>query len=86
MKKIGQAEREYIMSQPAGSRKRGRQIVVLKDGVQIKRLHSLKEAFTWAEENMICNEGWVKRSLKNNEETKPGRKFKEGGYLFQYLE
>lgn len=86
MKKIGEAEKQYIMSQPAGSRKRGRQIIVLKDGVQIKRLHSLKEAFTWAEEFGICNQGWVKRSLRNKEETLPGRKFKEGGYLFQYLE
>lgn len=84
-KKMDQAERDYILSQPAGERKRGRQIVVYKDGNQIKQLNSLKETFEWAKENDICNQGWIKRSLRFNEETKPGRKFKEGGYLFQYL-
>jgi hypothetical protein len=70
-------------------RKRGRnkrKINVYKDGELIITIEGLLETFEWAAKNHICNQGWVKRSLRNGEPTKPGYRFKEGGYLFKYAD
>lgn len=69
---------------PASNRGRMRVIEVWKDGKCIKTIDGLIETFKWAVENGICNQGWVKNSLKTGKETVAGRKFKEGGYLFKY--
>lgn len=65
---------------------RTRIINVYKDGVLVNTIEGLLNTFKWAAENNISNQGWVKHSLKNNVPTVPGRKFKEGGYLFQYAD
>jgi hypothetical protein len=70
------------------SRRKGRTrvIEVYKDGQLVTRIEGLIETFKWAAENKVCNQGWVKHSLKTGKETVAGRKFKEGGYLFKYAE
>lgn len=65
---------------------RVRTINIYKDGEQIKVIDGLLETFKWATENGIANQGWVKESLKTGRETTAGRKFKEGGYRFEYAE
>ncbi|PGC30279.1 MULTISPECIES: hypothetical protein [Bacillus] len=65
---------------------RTRTIEVYKNGVHIETIEGLIKTFKWAAENNIANQGWIKHSLKNNVPTIPGRKFKEGGYLFKYVE
>ncbi|PEL63763.1 hypothetical protein [Bacillus wiedmannii] len=67
-------------------RKKGRTrtIEIYKDGVHIETIEGLINTFKWAEENHICNQGWIRHSLKTGKETIPGRKFKDGGYLFKY--
>ncbi|MEK5205218.1 MULTISPECIES: Rho termination factor N-terminal domain-containing protein [Bacillus] len=65
---------------------RTRIINVYKDGQLVETIEGLLNTFKWAADNNISNQGWVKHSLKNNVPTVPGRKFKEGGYLFQYAE
>lgn len=61
-------------------------IEVYKDGELFTVIEGLLNTFKWAVDNEVCNAGWVKRSLKTKEETKPGRKYKQGGYLFKYAE
>lgn len=68
--------------------KRGRTktVLVFKNGELIKTIDGFIKTLKWATENNIANQGWVKRSLKRREETKPGFKYKEGGYFFWYDE
>lgn len=81
-----QAQAE-VQSKPASHRHgRTRKIEVWKDGQLVAEIDGLIETFKWATENNVCNVGWVKHSLKNNIPTTPGRKFKEGGYLFKYAD
>lgn len=70
------------------TKKRGRKrkIEVYKNGVLFETIDGLLETFKWVTDNKITNVGWVKRSLKNNEETQAGYKYREGGYLFKYAE
>jgi len=89
--KADQEVQEAILNQPkpssssAPKRGRRRKIEVYKDGELIETIDGLLNTFKWASENEITNQGWVKRSLKNNEVTKAGWKFKNGGgYLFKY--
>jgi hypothetical protein len=70
---------------PQNSRRgRTRTIEVYKDGELFNTIEGLIETLKWAVENNICNQGWVKSSLKTGRETVAGRKFKEGGFLFKY--
>ncbi|PFZ06579.1 hypothetical protein COL63_27410 [Bacillus pseudomycoides] len=73
-------------SQPRRKKGRTRTIEVYKDGVHIETIEGLIKTFKWAEENKICNQGWIKNSLRTGNETVAGRKFKEGGYRFKYAE
>ena len=75
-----------VVEEPKKKSQRGRKIEVYKDGEVVKTLESLMETFKWAKENKIANSGWVKESLKSGRETTPGRKYKEGGYKFSYLD
>ena len=75
-----------VEEEPKKKSRRGRKIEVYKDGEVVKTLESLMETFKWAQENKIANQGWVKESLKSGRETTPGRKYKEGGYKFSYLD
>lgn len=81
-----QDHQEEVKPQPQTRRGRKRVIEVYKDGKLIKTIDGLIETFKWAQENNICNAGWVKHSLKTGKETVAGRKFKQGGYLFKYAE
>ncbi|PHA62847.1 Rho termination factor N-terminal domain-containing protein [Bacillus wiedmannii] len=84
---ISEAQRTQEKEEVISSRKgRTRIINVYKDGQLVETIEGLLNTFKWAAENNISNQGWVKHSLKNNVPTVPGRKFKEGGYLFQYAE
>ena len=74
-----------VVEEPKKKRRKVRKIEVYKDGEVVKTLESLMETFKWATENKIANSGWVKESLKSGRETTPGRKYKEGGYLFKYI-
>ena len=73
------------VEEPKKKRRKVRKIEVYKDGEKVKTLESLTETFKWATENEIANAGWVRESLKSGRETTPGRKYKEGGYLFKYI-
>ena len=75
-----------VEEEPKKKSRRGRKIEVYKDGEVVKTLESLMETFKWAQKNKIANQGWVKESLKSGRETTPGRKYKEGGYKFSYLD
>ena len=75
-----------VVEEPKKKSQRGRKIEVYKDGEKVKTLESLMETFKWAKENKIANQGWVKESLRSGRETTPGRKYKEGGYKFSYLD
>ena len=81
-------EQEVEVQKPEESTKpkrgRTRTIEIYKDGELIKTVEGLLKTFDWVKENKITNQGWVKRSLKTGEETAPGWKYKEGGYLFKY--
>lgn len=66
-------------------RRHGKTIKVFKDGEEVIQLNSLTETFKWAADNKICNQGWVKESLRSGRETTPGFRYKEGGYLFKYV-
>ncbi|PEN61601.1 Rho termination factor N-terminal domain-containing protein [Bacillus wiedmannii] len=84
---ISEAQNSQDKESTTSNRKgRTRIINVYKDGQLINKIEGLLKTFKWAAENNISNQGWVKHSLKNNVPTVPGRKFKEGGYLFQYAE
>jgi|SRR5699024_4991022 len=85
--RLAEQDQEVDEEAPVRStRGRRRTIEVYKDGVLIKTVKGLLKTFDWVRENQIANQGWVKRSLKTGEETKPGFKFKEGGYLFKYAD
>ncbi|PLR86658.1 hypothetical protein [Bacillus sp. V33-4] len=43
---------------------RTRTIEVFKDGQLVRTIEGLIETFKWANENAICDQGWVKHSLK----------------------
>ena len=85
VKKDEQSHQEEVKKSKS-QRGRRRVIKVYKDGKLINTIDGLLETFKWAIDNNICNVGWVKHSLKTGKETTPGRKFKEGGYLFKYNE
>ena len=74
-----------VVEEPKKKSQRGRKIEVYKDGEKVKTLDSLVETFKWSTENKIANSGWVRESLRSGRETTPGRKYKEGGYLFKYI-
>ena len=59
-------------------------IEILKNGKVIAVIEGLIETFKYVEEKQICNQGWVKHSLKTGKVTVAGRKYKMGGYLFRY--
>ncbi|PFZ20100.1 hypothetical protein [Bacillus wiedmannii] len=77
---------EHTTKEPQLEKRRGRTrtIEIYKDGVHIETIEGLINTFNWAKENYICNQGWIRHSLKTGKETIPGRKFKDGGYLFKY--
>ncbi|PED63951.1 Rho termination factor N-terminal domain-containing protein [Priestia megaterium] len=79
---------EMKEEKPQAKKKHGRTrtIEVYKDEELVTKIVGLLETFKWAEENKICNQGWVKHSLRNGVPTVAGRKFKEEGYLFKYAE
>ena len=88
--KEGDIENYEVLIEPTiqkpTTRKHGRTrtIEVYKDGILISTIEGLLNTFKWASTNNICNTGWIRNSLKTGQETIPGRKFKEGGYLFKY--
>jgi len=70
-----------------GSNRRGnrkKHIQIFKDGILILTIEGLIETMKWASENNICNSGWIRESLRTGRETIAGRKYKVGGYKFQY--
>ena len=73
------------VEEPKKKSRKVRKIEVYKDGEKVKTLESLMQTFKWATENKIANSGWVRESLRSGRETTPGRKYKEGGYLFKYI-
>lgn len=80
-----QAAQAEQQNEEKPSRKgRTRTINVFKDGQLVETVEGLIETFKWAEQNNVCNQGWVKHSLKTGKETVAGRKFKESGYRFEY--
>ena len=84
---IEQARAAEEEVKPQSNRKgRTRTVNVYKDGQLVQTVVGLLETFKWAADNNVCNQGWVKHSLKTGSETTSGRKFKEGGYKFEYAE
>lgn len=90
--KTGIEREEFPMTteikKEASKNKRGgkeKMIEVVKDGKVIATIEGVQNTFKWARENNICHTDWVKDSLKLGIETKPGRKYTEGGYLFRYV-
>ncbi|MCP3763275.1 hypothetical protein NLX67_12875 [Domibacillus sp. A3M-37] len=57
---------------------------MFKDDKFVKIFSSSRETGKYAAENGVCSYGWVGRSLKTGEETKPTRDFPIGGYRFVY--
>ena len=83
--KEAQIKEQQNSSKPRrNSKGRTRTIQVLKDGELVIEIEGLINTFKWADENKVCNAGWVKHSLKTGKETVAGRKYKQGGYLFKY--
>ena len=85
----GVEEVEEVQEEKPSLNKRGgkkKSINVYKDGELIETIDGLINTLKWSVENGIANQGWVKNSLKTGKETVAGRKFKEGGYKFEYAE
>lgn len=82
-----ESETEEVQEVEIGKRGgKKRTINIYKDGELINTIDGLVKTCVWSVENGIANQGWVKNSLRTGLETVPGRKFKEGGYRFEYAD